>query len=93
MLIEIFLDDNTVWPRVSSFRHSWSNNPKNKPIKENTYNIEKKDFKDLVLALDHYAILWTPMSYDFQSGNLFLKIIDNAGYYYKKGEFLDNVLK
>jgi len=89
MLIEIFPNkDWVIW----SFRH-WRN-PRclNKPNTNNVYKINRSDFKDLVIALDHTAVLWTKEKYDFNTGNLYLKIIDNAWYYYKKWKFLENVL-
>lgn len=89
MLIEIF--PNSDWV-IWWFRHSWKNKCHNQPKKENLYNINKLDFKKLIIALDHTALLWTPHNYDFNSWDLYMKIIDNAWYYYKHWSFLDNIL-
>jgi len=88
MFIEIFPNEQWI---IWSFRHSWTNKAI-KPKQENIYKINKQDFKRLVLALDHTAMLWTPIDYDFNSWNLYLKIIDNANYYWKKWQFLENTI-
>ena len=52
MLIEIFKDSNWF---ISSIRYWWSKNPKNKPRKDNTYKIYKKDLPKII----EFIIGWT----------------------------------
>jgi len=90
MKVEIYKD---IFWRVVAFRKDWGVNPKTMPIQYNVYEIRRSDFIDLVLAIDHYAILCKEKEADFISWNLFLKVIDNAAYNVKKELFLDSVRK
>ncbi len=95
MLVELFFETLYGWKdillTVSSFRHSRKNNCKTKPIPINVFTINREDFYKLVSILDHICILWTENDYDFNSWNLYLKIINNKQGNIEKWNFISSL--